>query len=96
KTRDLMWDWVEDNWDNIVKKLNKSKSYDYLPVYIAGAVTDEKGQKKYREFFKLKMNDKSLTKNIAVGEADIEARIAWRKRDEQKIKDFFKDQLKKK
>jgi len=60
--------------------------FDYLPVYAAGAISDKIWAKKYRDLFEPKLDNKLLERNIRIGLADIEARVAWRDRDEKLIK----------
>lgn len=93
-TRDIAWDFMYKNWDWLQKTLGDSKSFDYLPTYAASTVSTPAGAKRYRDFFEPKRKIKTLEHNIKLGYADIEARVAWRKREEAKIKLFFKDQSK--
>lgn len=93
--RETMWQWVDSNWHTIERKLGDSKSLDYVPIYMAAVVSTPKGKERFKTLFDPKKDDKSLQRNISIGQADIDARIAWRERDEHKIKDFFKGQLKK-
>lgn len=83
--RDFTWDWLTTNWQWVEQSLGQSKSFDYLPVYCASNFTTSEWKAKYLEFFEPLTSDKRLQRNIAVGRADIEARIAWRKRDETPI-----------
>ena len=89
-TRETIWEFMEQNWLWFEETLSKSKAFDFLPVYTANAMNDEKWQKRYHEFFEPKLDNKTLERNIKIGFADIEARVAWRKRDRQKIIDYFK------
>jgi aminopeptidase N len=88
--RSVTWDFMLKNWPYIVEQLENSKSYDFLPVYCASVVSTEDWTKKYHDFFEPLKSNKSLTRNILVGYADIDARVAWRKRDEAKVKQWLK------
>lgn len=88
-TRLTMWQFMEDNWGWFEEILAKSKAFDYLPVYTANAMTDEKWQKRYHQFFEPLLDNKTLERNIKIGFADINSRVAWRKRDRQSIIDYF-------
>lgn len=92
--RDVAWQWMEDNWAWLEDTLGKSKSFDYLPTYCASIISTPPWQKKYQQFFEPKMNIKMLQRNIQVGLSDIAARVAWRQRDEAKIKAWLKAQAK--
>ncbi len=87
--RQTTWDWMVANWNWLNAELGPSKSFDYLPVYCSAVITTQDWAKKYREFFEPKLSNKTLQRNIQVGFSDIEARVAWRKRDEQAIKDWL-------
>lgn len=83
--RDITWDFMLKNWPRIEAALEDSKSYDYLPVYAGSVISTPLWKQKYHEFFEPKKHNKSLLRNIRVGYSDIDARIAWRERDEPRI-----------
>ena len=89
--REIAWQHLVDNFVWFDKVLGPSKAYDYLPVYCAGVITTEDWQQRYVDFFTPLLSNKAMEKNIKIGMADIEARVAWRKRDEAKIKQFLAD-----
>lgn len=89
--RDVMWDYVVDNWDWVEKQIGDSKSFDYLPSYFASVVTTNEQKKQYEDLFVPHLSNKTLKQNIEIGLADIDARIAWRKRDEHKIKKYLQE-----
>jgi len=84
-TRDVMWQFLQDNWEWIEEKLGHSKSFDYIPAYTSSVMNTEAWLLKYEEFFADKKQIKALQRDIEVGTADIKARIAWRQREEDKI-----------
>lgn len=88
-TREIMWQWTTENWDWLLDIFKSSKSYDYLPRYAANFMNSTKWLQRYKEFFEPMINDPALTRTIKVGVKEIEARIAWRERDEQKITDWL-------
>ncbi len=88
-TRDIMWKFCVDNWRWIEKEIGESKSFDYLPTYFASVVTTDKHKKKYEDLFMPLIENKVLKHNIEIGLSDIQSRIAWRKRDELKIKKYL-------
>jgi aminopeptidase N len=85
-TRQVAWDYLLKNWDWFEETFQNSKSFDYLPTYAASMVTTDEWAKKYHALFDSKRHIKILERNIKLGIADINARVAWRKRDENKIK----------
>lgn len=88
-TRDVMWGYFTKNWKWFEKMLSQSKSYDYLPTYTASSITTDAWLQKYEKFFK-KLDNKHLAHNVELGIADARSRIAWRKREEKSLADFFK------
>jgi aminopeptidase N len=89
-TRQLMWQFIVDKWEWLEETLGQSKSFDYLPTYTAASMNSKEWENKYHQLFEPKLSNKLLKQNITIGFSDIAARIAWRERDEQTIKDFFK------
>lgn len=85
-TRETTWEWMVENWAWIEVALGSGKSYDYFPLYGARFVSTKEWLKKYKDFFEPKRSVLALERNIDVGIDEIEAKIAWRKRDEAKIK----------
>jgi aminopeptidase N len=88
-TRELAWQWLNDDWTRLEKIFGGSKTLDYLPVYSAGPLSTPQWKKKYEEFFTLLLNVRSLERNIRIGFSEIDARIDWRKREEPKLKQYF-------
>ncbi|MBP9738255.1 M1 family metallopeptidase [Candidatus Saccharibacteria bacterium] len=89
-TRDALWTFFEDNWPYVKQMLHNSKSYDYFPVYAARGLSTEGELQRYKDFFVPKLNEVILERNIKVALSDIQAKIAWRKRDEAKIVQWLK------
>jgi len=88
-TREVFWNYIKDNWKWIEETLEQSKSFDFLPIYVAGAGSTEEWLDDYEKFFKPKENLVTLKQNISVGLSDIKSRVAWRKRDEQSINEWL-------
>lgn len=90
-TREITWKWLKDNWHWIMKTFASSKSYDYFPRYAAMFMNSEEWLEEYKTFFTSMLSNVSLSRTIKIGIKEIEARIAWRKRDEQKIINWLKN-----
>ncbi len=88
-TREITWQWFTENWDWIMDAFAASKSYDYFPRYAANFMNTEAWLAEYQTFFTPMLNNPSLARTIKIGIKEIEARLAWRARDEQKIKDYL-------
>jgi aminopeptidase N len=83
--RKFVWQYIQDEWEWIEGVLKDSKSFDFLPIYCASAFNSAEWEKEFHNFFEPKRTEKLLERNIAVGYADIAARVAWRKREEKKL-----------
>lgn len=88
-SREVIWQWTKVNWAWIMKTFENSKSYDYFPRYAANFMNSEKWLEEYKNFFTPMINQPELTRTIKVGLKEIEARAAWRTRDQQKITDWL-------
>ena len=89
RTRAVMWDFLEEDWQRLEKIFENSKSFDFLPVYASQVVTSAKWADRYRSFFEPLKENPYLTRNIQIGEADITARVAWREREESNINEWL-------
>lgn len=88
-TKLLAWEWMEDNWDWIEQTYAEDKSYDMLPRYAAGIVNTKELASRYDKFFSPKSSEIVLKRNIEMGKAEIESRVAWLKRDLKAVQKFF-------
>ena len=86
----ITWDWIENNWQWLEDTLGESKSYDYMPVICASSVNNSELEKRYHKLFKPLLTNKALKRNIQIGFIDVATKVAWRKRDEKNIIDYFK------
>lgn len=92
-TRKVAWDWLTSSWDRLEEIFGGSKTMDYMPVYSASPLTTLEWEKKYKEFFTPLLSHVSLQRNIKIGFSEIEARVAWRKREESKLKEYFQQTI---
>lgn len=88
-TREYVWGYIKQHWKWVESTLNKSKSFDFLPVYIAGAGSSQEWLEDFENFFEDKKHIKTLQQNIKVGISDIKAKVEWRKRDQDQILDWL-------
>jgi aminopeptidase N len=89
-TRATAWDWMVANWSWLEETFSNDKSYDYLPRYAASCVNTREYQEKFRDLFESKKDQVALTRNIAMGMAEIETRVTWLERDLASVQEFFK------
>jgi aminopeptidase N len=76
--------WMFDNWDWLAKEEGDKTIADY-PRYVATIIRQEEPARKYREFFMPKIDHPSLTRDIKVGLADIDAKLQLIKEDQAAI-----------
>lgn len=89
-TREAAWDWLTSSWDRIEKDFGDSKSLDYFVVYAAAPLQTKEWEKRFHDFFGPKRDMIALTRKIDIAYAEISARVAWRTRDLDNLKKFFK------
>lgn len=85
-TREIAWEWFVSNWARLVKQFGSTKKMEYFVWYASRPISTPKWQKRHKDFFEPLRKDVSMRRNIDISFAEIEARVAWRKRDETKIK----------
>lgn len=88
--RDVTWQWMQDNWDWIIKNFGGDHDYGFFPKYAAGAFSTREELASYKRFFEPKLNEPALTRTIQQGMEDIEIRALWRERDLTAIADYLK------
>lgn len=66
------------------------KHIEYLIWYSAGPLSTPAWQAKFRKFFGPKAEDIALRRNITVALSEIAVRVAWRQREEERLKAYFK------
>lgn len=93
-TRRLAWEWLKNDWDRLEKLFGDSKSFEYFIVYAAGPINTPDWQKEFTEFFVPKMDNIILKRNIKIALSEIEARVAWRQREEDRLREYFAVQSK--
>ena len=84
-SRKHTWAWLKNNWGWIEKNFASDKSYDNYPRYTASAFATDEWLKEYKAFYNPKKNIPALTRNIALGEAEIKQKASWTKRDQKKL-----------
>lgn len=90
-SREIMWEWLENNWSWILKTFSGGKSYHDFARYGASFLNTDEWLQKYTAFFEPKSNDPSLKRTIAIGITEISAKSEWRKRDKAAIVDWLKN-----
>lgn len=89
KARTTTWNWFTNNWTWIEENFGSDKSYDHYPRYAGRVFSTQAWLDKYIAFFEPLKSEVSLKRNIELGVEEISARITWRQRDEQALKDWL-------
>lgn len=89
-TRDLAWQWLVDNWARLAKIFGNGKRMEFFIWYAARPISTKQWQVKFEKLFKPKIKQVALERNIKIALSEIEARVAWRSREEAKLKKFLK------
>lgn len=92
-SRDHLWQWMQDEWDWIVKQFGNDMHYTDFPKYIAGAFSTPAQLKGYKAFFEPKLNETGIARTIRQGIEDIESRVQWIERDGDAVIDFLHGQM---
>jgi aminopeptidase N len=91
RTRGLAWDWLVGNWDGLHKLFSGGKHMEYFIWYSSGSLSTPEWQTKFKQFFEPKINEPALKRNIQIALGEIEARVAWRQREEKQLKEYLKN-----
>jgi aminopeptidase N len=87
--KELMWDWVKQNWDWILSKFSEDlMTLSWIPEYSAAVFSTHEFMNDYKEFWKMNSR-KSLEREINKGIETLTWQIAWRDRDFEKISEYF-------
>lgn len=84
-TRELVWNWVRDNWSWIKQTFGGDKSYDDFARYAGSMLTTAKQAEEYREFFTPMLNEPALKRTIEIGLVDVTERVKWIERDREGV-----------
>lgn len=71
-SREIMWQWTQDNWSWIVKTFKNDSYYDVLPRYIAGSLVTRQQMEEYKNFFEPLEKEITLRRNIQIGYTELE------------------------
>lgn len=80
-SRQMTWQWLQDNWAWVDATFRGDKSLDTFPRYSANSLATATQLQQYRQFFTPHQTNPSLARAITVGQAEIEGRIDYIKRD---------------
>jgi aminopeptidase N len=94
-TRQTSWQWMQDNWDWIVKQFKNSHDYSDFPKYSASGMGTREELEQYKAFFEPKLDEQDIAMVIRQGIEEIEVRMLWRERDIDAITNMLMDSVKK-
>jgi puromycin-sensitive aminopeptidase len=88
--RNASWDWLTEHWNWLEKNLGHDLSFYRFPIYAARPFSDPKFLPIFRAFFDPKRSpafERPINQAIEI----IQYQSAWRERDLNAIKTFFKN-----
>ncbi|HYG83729.1 MAG TPA: M1 family metallopeptidase [Verrucomicrobiae bacterium] len=86
RARSQTWQWMKTNWQWIESTFAGDKTYDIFPTYTANYLQTAAELRDYQEFFKELRQQPALSRVIAVGETEIQGRVAWLEADASKVR----------
>ncbi|HEX7963845.1 MAG TPA: M1 family metallopeptidase [Candidatus Saccharimonadales bacterium] len=89
-TREVAWQWMQDNWAWIEQTYKGDQNYDHYPRYAASCFSTREYLEQYKAFFGPKTEQVALAHNITLGIEEIENRVAWLERDLAAVQAYFK------
>ncbi|GFE43486.1 M1 family metallopeptidase [Streptococcus canis] len=75
-TQETIWEWARENWEWIKAALGGDMSFDKFVIYPAANFKTQERLNEYKVFFEPKLDDMAISRNIAMGINEIEARVA--------------------
>ncbi|MGG6818043.1 UNVERIFIED_CONTAM: M1 family metallopeptidase [Streptococcus canis] len=75
-TQETIWEWARENWEWIKAALGGDMSFDKFVIYPAANFKTQERLNEYKAFFEPKLDDMAISRNIAMGINEIEARVA--------------------
>lgn len=90
--RDLLWGWMQQNWQWIIKQFGNDMHYTDFPKYMADSFSRADQFESYKQFFEPKLTVPELARTIRQGIEDIEGRVLWRERDGKAIAEYLRAQ----
>ncbi|MGG6837791.1 UNVERIFIED_CONTAM: M1 family metallopeptidase [Streptococcus canis] len=75
-TQETIWEWARENWEWIKAALGGDMSFDKFIIYPAANFKTQERLNEYKAFFEPKLDDMAISRNIAMGINEIEARVA--------------------
>lgn len=91
ESRQATWQWLRDNWNWVEETFGGDKSYDDYPRYAASALVTRQQLQEYKDFFGPKKSIVALTRVIAMGTLEIEARVELIERDKVSVQQALLD-----
>ncbi|MCS4487649.1 M1 family metallopeptidase [Streptococcus sciuri] len=75
-TQGVAWQWAQENWDWIKTTLGGDMSFDRFVIYPANKFKTQERLDEFKAFFEPQLNDRAISRMIAMGIKEISARIA--------------------
>ncbi len=90
-SRQVAWQWLQDNWQWVIDTFSGDKSYDEFARYSAGALMTRQQLQQYIDFFKPKRDVPALTRIIDMGISEITGKVELIERDGPAVRQALLD-----
>ncbi len=90
-SRQVAWQWLQDNWQWAIDAFSGDKSYDEFARYSAGALMTRQQLQQYIDFFKPKRDVPALTRIIDMGISEITGKVELIERDGPAVRQALLD-----
>ncbi len=84
-SRELAWQWLQDNWTWVEETFGGDKSYDDFPRYAANGLLTRKQLEEYKDYFTPMLSNPALKRTIELGVSEIEARVELIAKDSEAV-----------
>lgn len=85
------WTWARDNWDWIKATLGGDMSFDKFVIYPANVFKTRERLAEYKAFFEPQLDDMAISRAIAMGINQIEARLNLLEADKSAVEEALFD-----
>ena len=85
ENRQIVWNWLKENWAWVEDTFGEDKSYDDFIRYAATALLTTDELNDFRQFFEPMENIPALTRTIKLGITEISARVELIERDKEAV-----------
>ena len=88
-TRHLIWEWITSNWERLLELFGGGKAMEFFIWYSAGPLSTSEWQDEFVKFFKPKIKERAMKRNVQIALSEIAVRVEWRQREEHNLTQYL-------